>query len=107
MQIEMVCEIHKKCIEPIVQKGYANQREYSYADVDIQECALENTTEYNGKINPIITIFAYTEVKPKQEQQHEELINDTNLIGKVEEFKKDNGIKDSQIDISQEELPFY
>lgn len=86
----------KKCIEPIAQKGYANQREYSYADIDVQECALENTTEYNGKINPIITIFAYNEVaQPKQQEE-------VDLEVKVEEFKQDN-----LINIEQENLPLY
>ena len=104
----------KKCIEPIAQKGYSNQREYEYADIDIQECALENTTEYNGKINPIITIFAYTEVKSAREEQETrveasdmkevEKVNST--LDKAKEFAEDNNVPLS-IDISSDNLPFY
>lgn len=97
----------KKCIEPIAQKGYANQREYNYADIDIQECALENTAEDNGRINPIITIFAYTEVKQEarveaSDMKEIEKVNST--LDKAKEFAEDNNIP---INISSEELPFY
>lgn len=95
------------CIEPIANKGYSNQREYEYADVDIQECALGNTAEYNGRLNPIITIFAYTEVKQEarveaSDMKEIEKVNST--LDKAKELAKDNNIP---INISSEELPFY
>ena len=82
----------KNCVEPLTLKGIANNREYEYCDVDVSQVFLGNTTEFNGKINPVLTINSYNEVKEEKTTEQ-----------KVEEFKKDN-----QINIESDNLPpFY
>lgn len=86
-----------KCIEPLAKKGYSNNREYEYADIDVIDFALGNTAKYNDNINPLLTIFNYQEIEIK-----EKVSNQEEMLNKVEEFKKDNSIN-----IEQDKLPFY
>lgn len=87
-----------KCTEPIFNKQYSGNREYECADLDVNDCILGNTTEYNGKINPSIVITSYNEVKPAKENTQE----------KFDKFVEDNGFNSNEtLDITDDNLPFY
>lgn len=82
------------CTTPIFQKGISGNREYEYVDIEPIDFVLGNTAEFNGVINPTITIFNYQEIKPQKSVEE-----------KAKELARDNNAP--YVEIKSEDLPFY